>query len=79
MNRLVVCVEVVNEIGFTGQQSTGIQTADASGDPVSGAFHCTGNGAAVRCVEVEVRGRGCIHCNDKMQQDATPVNNELIA
>jgi hypothetical protein len=28
---------------------------------------------------VEVRGRGCIHCNDKMQQDATPVNNELIA
>jgi hypothetical protein len=27
---------------------------------------------------VEVRGRGCIHCNDRMQQDATSVNKELI-
>jgi len=54
MHRCVVSVDVIDEIGFTSQQRTGIQTANASGDPVGGAFHCPGNGALVGSVKVKV-------------------------
>ncbi len=54
VHRLVVSVEVIDKVSFTSQQSTGIKTADASGDSIGGRLHCPGNGAAVRCVEVKI-------------------------
>ena len=54
MHWLVVSVEVIDEISLAGQQSTGVETADTSGNPIGGAFHCPGNGAAIRDVQVEV-------------------------
>ena len=54
MHRLVVSVEVVDEISFAGQQSTGVETTDTSGDSVCGTFHRTVNGPTVGGIKVKV-------------------------